>query len=265
MRKMMVLLVMAFLLAGCSDETADKNEPEEVVTYESTTIESEQETVEEEPETEEVEEEKAPEEPQQVEVEWGQEEVGPMTFDAPISWKSSEDSNFYAPHGPNGEFLGYYFSVGFNDYPSGNIENFVSRDVGQYDDVEVEELEIAGYPAGRLQYNRIDEDETTSNITYYIQIYPEAGLGIISYVAPESDPELYMEDFERLFNSLSIEGSSAQDSNNEKTYILNRSTGTFHTQDCYKVKQIENAESVSGTVQELINQGYKGCEICNPR
>ena len=32
-----------------------------------------------------------------------------------------------------------------------------------------------------------------------------------------------------------------------------------------KVKQIENAESKSGTVQDLINQGYKGCEICNPR
>lgn len=263
MRKWMVLLVMAFLLAGCSDETADENEPEEVVTYESTTIESEQEKVE-EPETEDVEEEEAPEEPQQVEVIWEQEEEGPMTFDAPVSWKVS-DNCFYAPHGPNGESLGYYFSVFFNDYPSGNIENFVSRDVEQYDDVEVEELEIAGYPAVRLEYDNEEEDGTTSNITYYIQIYPEAGLGIISYEAPASDPELYMEDFKRLFNSLSIEGSPAQDSNNEKIYILNKATGTFHTQDCYKVKQIENAESISGTAQDLINQGYKGCEICNPR
>lgn len=265
MRKLMVLLVMAFLLAGCSDESADENEPEEVVTYESTTIESEQEAVEEEPENEEVEEEEAPEEPQQVEVIWEQVEEGPMTFEAPVSWAVSEDSRFYAPDGPNGEYLGYNISVGFNDYPSGNIQNFVSRDVEQYDDVEVEELEIAGYPAARLEYNYTDEDGTTSNITYYIQIYPEAGLGIISYEAPESDPELYMEDFERLFNSLSIEGSPVQDSNNEKIYILNKSTGTFHTQDCYKVKQIENAESISGTAQDLINQGYKGCEICNPR
>ena len=234
------------------------------MTYESTTIESEQEAVEEEPENEEVEEEEAPEEPQQVEVIWEQEEEGPMTFDAPITWKVSDDC-FYAPHGPNDEYLGYYFSVRFNDYPSGNIDNFVSMDIEQYDDVVVDELEVAGYPAARLRYNKTDDDGTTANIRYYIQIYPEAGLGIIAYEAPESDPELYMEDFERLFNSLSIEGSPVQDSNNEKNYILNKSTGTFHTQDCYKVKQIENAESISGTAQELINQGYKGCEICNPR
>ena len=86
----------------------------------------------------------------------------------------------------------------------------------KYDDVEVEELEIAGYSAVRLEYDN-EEDGTTSNITYFIQIYPEAGLGIISYEAPASDPELYMEDFERLFNSLSIEGSPVQDSNNEKS------------------------------------------------
>lgn len=135
----------------------------------------------------------------------------------------------------------------------------------KYDDVEVEELEIAGYSAVRLEYDNEEEDGTTSNITYFIQIYPEAGLGIISYEAPASDPELYMEDFERLFNSLSIEGSPVQDSNNEKIYILNKSTGTFHTQSCYKVKQIENAESITGTAQDLINQGYKRCEICNPR
>jgi uncharacterized alkaline shock family protein YloU len=52
-----------------------------------------------------------------------------------------------------------------------------------------------------------------------------------------------MEDFERLFNSLTIEGEEGQQKNTDKTYVINKATGTFHKPSCHKVKEIENAET----------------------
>lgn len=61
-------------------------------------------------------------------------------------------------------------------------------------------------------------------------------LGIISYDALADEPDLYMDDFKKLFNSLSIDGAKKQKESNESTFVLNKSTGAFHKPSCYKVK-----------------------------
>lgn len=153
----------------------------------------------------------------------------------------------------------------FNDNRNGNIEFFVERDRNDHDDIDLEYIDVPGYEAACLRYKDVYEGKSSFKIAYYIQIYPESGLGIITYEAPASDPDLYMDDFERLFYSLSIDGSKKQKEISESSFVLNTSTGTFHRPSCYKVKQIENAETVKGTFDEMIAKGYKGCEICNPQ
>mgnify|MGYP000044835762 CR=1 FL=1 len=49
-------------------------------------------------------------------------------------------------------------------------------------------------------------------------------------------------------------------------YILNMNTHKFHTLSCRSVKQMSNSNKsvYKGTRQDLINQGYDPCKICNP-
>ena len=49
-------------------------------------------------------------------------------------------------------------------------------------------------------------------------------------------------------------------------YILNMNTHKFHTPSCRSVKQMSNSNKsvYKGTRQDLINQGYDPCKICNP-
>lgn len=297
MKKAAVLLVMILALAGCgnkasaekpkenasssskeesvSESVVDSIEEKESSKVESViesvadsakdTINSVEESHQEVSKSEEVQqEEEEPEGPQHMTASWFKGSAGPMKFEAPVSWQVSSDSAFYSPKGPQGEYLGYSISVGFNDNRNGNIDSFVSRDVGQYDIISQEELEVLGCPAVRLQYNSDEDGKTRMNIMYYIQIYPESGLGMISYRAPADAPDLYMEDFERLFNSLTIEGEEGQQKNTDKTYVINKATGTFHKPSCHKVKEIENAETVVGQAKDLLDQGYHACEICYP-
>lgn len=300
MKKAAVLLIIILALAGCGNkasaekpkENASSSSKEESVSEsvvdsieekESSKVESViesiadsvkdsadsiEESLQDDLKSEEVQQEETePEGPQHMTASWFKGSAGPMKFEAPVSWAGSmNDKNFvtYSPKGPNGEYLGYMMSVSFNDNRSGNIESFVSRDVEQYDIISQEELDVLGYSAVRLQYNADEDGKTEMNITYYIQIYPESGLGIISYSAPVDAPDLYMEDFERLFNSLTIEADAQQQNDTDKTYVINKATGTFHKPSCYKVKEIENAETVVGQAKDLLDQGYHACEICYP-
>ena len=54
-------------------------------------------------------------------------------------------------------------------------------------------------------------------------------------------------------------------SQNEK-YILNTNSKTIHTTDCSSVNKIsdKNKDTYTGSIEELINQGYKTCSICKP-
>ena len=258
MKKILLVLVVAIILTGCGEN--ESSEKKETKVESTTVIAKEEKTVDENEESTSI----SPEELQHIDAEWEMASVEPLKFEAPVSWLVSDDSAFYAPEGPHGEYLGYYISVGFNGYRTGIMENFINSYLEQYEEVVVEDLEICGYPAARVQYNKEDDDgELLKDITCFIQVYPEGGVGIITYEAPASNPDLYLEDFDRLLDSLMIE-ETEQAEDDEKMYILNVSTGTFHEQDCYKVKQIENAETIVGTVDDLIAQGYKGCEICNP-
>ena len=54
--------------------------------------------------------------------------------------------------------------------------------------------------------------------------------------------------------------------NNTKTYVLNTNTHKFHYPDCSSVKKISsnNRQDFTGTREEVIRQGYKPCQRCNP-
>ena len=52
----------------------------------------------------------------------------------------------------------------------------------------------------------------------------------------------------------------------ESTYILNKSSKKFHTEDCEQGKKIkdENKELYNGSKESLIQNGYTGSKCCNP-
>ena len=232
----LLILSMAFFLLACDDsDPKEDSEETEKIEY----VASEQ---------------------------WEKETVGPMSFDAPVSWKASSDEACYSPPASTeGGDSGYSMSVYFSEDSDININSMVDIVCGRYDDVNLEYSDVLGYKAACAQYTSAENGKDIFNITYYIQIYPDSGLGIIHYGALASDPELYRGDFERLFNSISIDGEQKQEESNERTFVLNKSTGAFHKPSCYKVKQIENPETVVSTYDEMISEGYVGCELCNPK
>ena len=75
-------------------------------------------------------------------------------------------------------------------------------------------------------------------------------------------------------SSSSSKSNSNSSSSNKNTssssatteYILNMNTHKFHTPSCRSVKQMSNSNKsvYKGTRQDLINQGYDPCKICNP-
>lgn len=50
------------------------------------------------------------------------------------------------------------------------------------------------------------------------------------------------------------------------SYIININSGIFHKPTCTSVEKMseKNKQAYTGNRQELINQGYKPCHICNP-
>ena len=49
-------------------------------------------------------------------------------------------------------------------------------------------------------------------------------------------------------------------------YIINTGTGKFHRPDCSSVPDIkeENKETITGTREKMLEQGYEPCKRCNP-
>ena len=69
------------------------------------------------------------------------------------------------------------------------------------------------------------------------------------------------------WESASSENSTtAADSNDNSTYILNTKTRKFHDPDCSSVDDMSeaNKETYSGSRDDLIDQGYEPCGRCNP-
>lgn len=197
---------------------------------------------------------------------WGTNSIGPVTVEAPVSWLLSTDGLlFYSPKDKSGDTMGYYLSVGFNGYGNGNIDFFMDRDLKQYEDVTVDEnLVINGHPAVCLQYDRLKDGKWVYNLVYYIQIFPKAGLATFSYSAPSDSPEDYEEEFFRMMDSYTVDESKNPNREYEQEFVINTSTGVFHEESCYKVKQIDNPKYVTSTASKLRSKGYSPCGICNP-
>lgn len=69
------------------------------------------------------------------------------------------------------------------------------------------------------------------------------------------------------WKSASSENSTtAADSNDSSTYILNTKSRKFHDPDCSSVDDMSeaNKETYSGSRDDLIDQGYEPCGRCNP-
>ncbi|GAA6491490.1 MAG TPA: DNA/RNA non-specific endonuclease [Candidatus Bariatricus faecipullorum] len=60
--------------------------------------------------------------------------------------------------------------------------------------------------------------------------------------------------------------SGETDSGDETTYIVNKNTGKFHLPDCGSVADIKprNKKEVTGSRDELLEQGYEPCGRCRP-
>lgn len=67
--------------------------------------------------------------------------------------------------------------------------------------------------------------------------------------------------------ALSDEKSTTANTGNSRTeYILNLNSHKFHLPDCSGVKRMSesNKGKYTGNRQDLINQGYEPCGMCNP-
>ena len=72
-------------------------------------------------------------------------------------------------------------------------------------------------------------------------------------------------------NGQSVQGSDSPSQENksqseEHTYIINENTDKFHAPDCSSVDDIKekNKREITGTRDELIEEGYEPCGICKP-
>jgi competence protein ComEC len=52
----------------------------------------------------------------------------------------------------------------------------------------------------------------------------------------------------------------------QQNYVANKNSHKFHSPDCSAVKKMsaKNRWDYTGTRQDLIDQGYEPCQICNP-
>lgn len=230
---------------------------------------------------------------------WGEDTCGPLRFEAPLSWKSviEENSNLYYPTNEDGYSIGYNFKVRFVE--DGEVDDYLDHISEEYEDVDIYDLDMEeGYKGYRVDYYyRLGE--TKQLITAYaIQIYPDSGVLLVLYEAPEADSSVYEEEFNRLFDSLYIVKEEKEEEEAEEYghpypyvyadedeyeyeyeeddsnyyaggyggyYILNESTGKFHEPTCYKVPEIINSVEMYDSYAEMFANGYEPCGICNPR
>lgn len=83
-------------------------------------------------------------------------------------------------------------------------------------------------------------------------------------ISVQETPEFSGEKGEAL--SASDQEIAAEKSTGETTYILNVNSGKFHLPDCRSVNQMKekNKMEITGTRDELVQQGYSPCQNCNP-
>ena len=65
----------------------------------------------------------------------------------------------------------------------------------------------------------------------------------------------------------SIEAPAAStETESQQSYVVNKNSHKFHSPDCSAVKKMsaKNRWDYTGTRQDLIDQGYEPCKICNP-
>ena len=65
----------------------------------------------------------------------------------------------------------------------------------------------------------------------------------------------------------SIEAPAAStETESQQSYVVNKNSHKFHYPDCSAVKKMsaKNRWDYTGTRQDLIDQGYEPCKICNP-
>ncbi len=179
-------------------------------------------------------------------------------YEAPVSWKhiDSYGNTYFIPAD------GYRMSVYYN--VNQTREAFVERDVSQYSDAKVEDLEVNGHPATLIEYDSDLYGKNEHSIVCYIEVYPTFGVALVNYSAPAEAPDRYLAEYERMLKSVTIEESDYEVSIPKSEYVLNRSTGVFHEPNCYKVSGIDDKVYVTSTFAEMISEGYEGCGTCNP-
>ena len=66
-------------------------------------------------------------------------------------------------------------------------------------------------------------------------------------------------------NTSSDNKNNTSNQSHSDGYFINTSTKKFHSQSCRYAKQgSKNGKNVTQSRQELVNQGYSPCKVCNP-
>ena len=56
-----------------------------------------------------------------------------------------------------------------------------------------------------------------------------------------------------------------QEEKEESQLIASESSGKYHTKDCRYAKNIKGKKKVEGTAEELEDEGFEACKVCNPK
>ena len=214
---------------------------------------------------------------------WKKTSLGPLTFKAPSKWYV--EPGYYTPAEQDDNYYGYYIFVDY--FEDDFIDDYIEYDKENYDDVEVEDDELDGYPAKLVIYTYYDTEswddvKKTICVNYYIQLSSRGGTCVLTYDAPFDEADEFGDDFFVVVNSLKINDAKLKNDSVNKgavkaedtakaeaethEYIANKNTKKFHYPYCSSVSSMseKNKWYYEGTRDELISKGYQPCKKCNP-
>ena len=131
--------------------------------------------------------------------------------------------------------------------------------------------------ASGVQMEAESVEDDGAGICFNVYVYNVQPEITINYATGENWESSESDDIETdADGNGSTDGRSVQDSDSaageiksqqeEQTYVINENTEKFHDPDCSSVDDIKekNKREFTGTRDELIEQGYEPCGICQP-
>lgn len=92
------------------------------------------------------------------------------------------------------------------------------------------------------------------------------GVYFLTVLACDKNGNQTSKELKLTVNEPAIEEQAAEPVDNAKDYVVNTNTGKFHRPSCRHVNKISDSNrwDVHTDRQELIDEGYEPCKVCNP-